>query len=84
MGSFIWFAANFGQHDMWLYDYDSNDPSGPHPADQLNDFNMNWSSDAIERFRNDPSLNIVHQIIVDRNLYEADSYAIKQLPSLES
>ena len=73
-GSFIWFAANFGQHDMWLYDYDSNVP------DQLNDFNMNWSSEAIERFRNDPSLNVVHQIIVDRNRYEADSYFSSNFP----
>jgi hypothetical protein len=74
-GTFTWFSADAGQHDMWLFDYTSNDANGSTPADIVWDSNMKWLNTAIQAFRDDPTLNIVHEIRVERNLYEADSYA---------
>jgi hypothetical protein len=71
--SYTWYAADPAWHDMWLYDLQGS-------TDMVHDQYLRWTQTAVDAFRNDPSLNLVHQITVDRNLYEAENYYSSNFP----
>jgi hypothetical protein len=70
--TYTWYSANPGYHDMWLY----NQPS----TDVVHDRYLRWGQTAVDAFKSDYSLNLVHQIIVDRSLYEAENYYSSNFP----
>jgi len=70
----VWFAPDRSYHDSWLYDYGK--------FDVVEDRYMVWSTDAVNQFKQKPELNLVHQVIVDNNIYEADSYISSNIPNI--
>lgn len=70
--TYTWYAANPSYHDMWLYNQTS--------TDIVHDRYLRWSQTAVDAFKSDYSLNIVHQIIVSRSLYEAENYYSSNFP----
>jgi hypothetical protein len=58
---------------MWFYDLQGS-------VDMVHDQYLRWTQTAVDAFRSDPGLNLVHQITVDRNLYEAENYYSSNFP----
>jgi hypothetical protein len=67
-----WFAPDRTRHDMWFYDLGN--------IDMVEDKSIVWSKSSISQFAQKPETNLVHQVIVDNNIYEGDSFYISNIP----
>jgi Tol biopolymer transport system component len=69
-------------HDMLLYDYSNNGNLRQPSTDYVLDRKMRWNADQIRTFNSNYAWNYVHQILVNRELYEADDYISTNLPNV--
>jgi hypothetical protein len=73
-GKYSWFSADPGRHDMWLLDKPGD------LRDEVLERHIRWSKAAVQAFNTDYAINLVHEIRVNRDLYDAETYVSTDFP----